>query len=69
MDFGRLLGPFWEPKRHQKIDEILDAFLKAKLGQDTGNLGSARRNVRGPWGEKKGGTRMPKLPERRGPGH
>ena len=30
MDVGRLLGPFWEPKRHQKMNEILDAFLEAK---------------------------------------
>ena len=30
MDFGRLLGPFWDPKRHQKINEILDAILDAK---------------------------------------
>jgi len=30
MDFGRLLGAFWEPKRHPKINEILDAILEAK---------------------------------------
>ena len=27
MDFGRLLGLFWELKRLAKINEILDAFL------------------------------------------
>ena len=48
MDFGRLLDPFWELKWHQQIDEILDAILKAKLGDRTGNLGSAQRNARGP---------------------
>ena len=30
MEFWRLLGPFWEPKRHPKFDENLDAFLDAK---------------------------------------
>ena len=30
MDFGRLLGTGWEPKRHLKVDEILDAILGAK---------------------------------------
>ena len=48
--FGRLLAPFWQSKCLQKSNEILDAFLDAKLGQQTGDLGSARRNARGPWG-------------------
>ena len=51
MDFGRPLGPFWEPKLHPKINEILDAVLEAKRAQQTGDLGSARRNARGPWRE------------------
>ena len=51
MDFGRLLEPFWEPKRHPKINEILDAISEVNLGGGTGDLGSARRNVQGPWGE------------------
>ena len=48
--FGRLLAPFWESKCLQKSSEILDAFLEAKLGDLTPDLGSARRNARGPWG-------------------
>ena len=55
MDFGRLLGPFWELKCHQKINEILDANFEAKRGQQTPDLGSARRNARGR-GEDNGGV-------------
>ena len=47
MEFGRLLESTWD-----QINEILDAFLEAKLGQQTRNLRSGRRNVRGPWGEQ-----------------
>ena len=30
MDFGWLLGAFWEPTRHPKFDTILDGFWDAR---------------------------------------
>ena len=68
MDFGRLLGPFWEPKRHQKSNEILDAFLEAQkevpllfLARPGGMCGVPGGNNRGVQGRQK-------CQERRGPG-
>ena len=58
MIFESILNGFWEvflsilrAKIIKQSIEIFDPFLDAKTGQETGNLGSARRNVQGPWGE------------------
>ena len=54
MDFGRLLGPFWEPKRHQKIDETFDVILELKKasaphfeGRPSGMRGALGRIMEG----------------------
>ena len=71
MDFGRVLGGFWEVKNHD-FRTFFDVFLKFKFERrfdsknlrkkrqtrkNDGHLGPARRNVRGAGERKREGFR------------